>query len=407
MTVYACRPIRVVTMSVSLLSVLSAVAAPPAAAAVPPNTSDSIFAWGANDVGQLGDGTYLQRHVPTRLDDIPGFAKLAESSGDHSLVVLSDGTLLSWGANSYGQLSDGSLPCFCGRSTPAVVLGLPPVVDAVAGDKHSLALTADGRVWAWGNNFYGQLGDGTNTQRLSPVQVAGIDNVVAISSHSTHVLALRSDGTVWAWGDNGSDQLGTTTSQICPPISTPCSNVPVQVQGISAVAAVDAGGAHSLALKQDGTVWGWGYNGQGQLGNGTTMNTIHPMQVLDASSQPLSQIAQVSGGGNHSTARGTDGRVWAWGWGQYGQLGSGTTASTPLAAPVIGIATATSLSAGVIHNVVVLQDGTLHTWGYNFDGRLGNGMTNNQSTPVRVIGIRAATTAYATASSTFAVGARA
>ncbi|MBF0487187.1 MAG: hypothetical protein HQK98_03415, partial [Nitrospirae bacterium] len=157
-------------------------------------------------------------------------------------------------------------------NTPVQVSGLTGVTAVAGGFEHTIALTGDGTVWAWGYNGYGQLGDGTNTNSNTPVQVSGLTGVTAVAGGAVHSVALRSDGTVWAWGLNQYGQLGNGTNTN--------SNTPVQVSGLTGVTAVAAGFEHSVALKSDGTVWAWGYNGYGQLGNGTNTNSNTPVQVL-------------------------------------------------------------------------------------------------------------------------------
>ncbi|MCL6560248.1 MAG: hypothetical protein K6U74_15935, partial [Firmicutes bacterium] len=223
----------------------------------------------------------------------------------HSIALKDDGTVWVWGYGPAAGLDQGS-------SVPRQVYGLTDVVGIAAGNYHSLALKRDGTVWAWGQNNEGQLGDGTKyNNRYEPVQVAGLSDVVAIAGGGGHSLALKNDGTVWAWGWNQDGQLGdgTTTS----------TTTPVQVAGLSNVVVIAAGERHSLALRGDGTVWAWGYNGYGQLGDGTTDNRLTPAQVPG-----LSGIISIAAGIYHSLALKSDGTVWAWGYNEMGQLGIGT-----------------------------------------------------------------------------------
>jgi hypothetical protein len=193
------------------------------------------------------------------------------------------------------------------------------MVDIAAGSTHSLALKGDTTVWVAGYNAYGQLGDGTTTQRETPVQVPNLTNVVAVAAGTYHALALKSDDLVWAWGYNGSGQLGdgTTTNRLTP----------VQVQNLTNVKAIasSATANHSLALKRDGTVWAWGNNQYGQLGDGTTTQRNTPVQV-----QNLTNVKAIAAGQGHSLALKTDGTVRAWGYNQGGDLGDGTTANNRL-----------------------------------------------------------------------------
>jgi alpha-tubulin suppressor-like RCC1 family protein len=193
------------------------------------------------------------------------------------------------------------------------VSGLTNIVAVAAGTEFSLALDGSGAVWAWGTNAHGELGDGTTTNRLTPVRVSGLTNVVAVSAGGAsgdHALALKADGTVWAWGGNGSGQLGdgTTTER----------HAPVPVVGLAAVVAVAAGGSHSLALRADGTVWAWGLNGSGQLGTNSTASSPTPVQVAG-----LTGATALAAGAYQSLAATPDATVWAWGSDGFGQLGDG------------------------------------------------------------------------------------
>ncbi|WP_249351541.1 RCC1 domain-containing protein, partial [Corallococcus exiguus] len=218
----------------------------------------TVWALGSNGNGQLGDGTQTERRAPVRAQGLTGVVTVA--TGDFfTAAVKSDGTVWVWGSNTFGQLGDGTAT---DRLTPVQVPGLTGVVAVAAGDAFTVALKSDGTVWTWGYNGYGQLGNGTTAGRLSPGQVPGLTGVVSIAAGGTgHTLAAKSDGTVWAWGRNGPGQVGDGTST--------SRSSPVQVLGVTGVVRVAAGDFHSLGLTSDGTVWGWGYNGPGQLGDGT------------------------------------------------------------------------------------------------------------------------------------------
>ena len=238
-----------------------------------------------------------------------------------------------------GQLGDGTI---LSRFTPAQVKDptdstgyLTGVTVIATGDEWSVALKSDGTVWAWGDNFYGQLGDGTTEQRHSPVQVSDLDGVAAIVAGGAHSLALKSGGTVWAWGDNWNGALGDGT--------TDERRSPVQVSNLTAVTTIAAGGYHSLALKSDGTVWAWGSNWKGQLGDKTTTNRLMPVQVT-----ALADSISISGGYFHSLALRSDGTVWAWGWNRKGQLGDGTTIDRDAPVQVVNPSDPTGYLTGVI-----------------------------------------------------------
>ncbi len=186
----------------------------------------------------------------------------------HTVALKNDGTVWAWGWNDCGQLGDGTTT---NRTIPVQVKGISDVVAIAAGMYHTVALKNDGTVWAWGVNEYGKLGDGTTNNSFTPVQVNGISNVKAIAAGAYHTVALKNDGTVWTWGYNHYGELGNGT--------TVDSSTPVQVKGISDVKAIAAGACHTVALKNDGTVWAWGCNYDGELGNGTAVDSSTPVQV--------------------------------------------------------------------------------------------------------------------------------
>src|SRR5207248_140731 len=198
-----------------------------------------------------------------------------------------------------------------------------------AGARHSLALSADGTVWAWGDNAKGQLGDGTNTSRLRPVQIAGLSNVRAIAAGGNFSLALKADGTVWAWGGNDTGQLGDGTNV--------SRTTPVQVSGLTGVVAVAASSVYPYqniesasagALKSDGTVWMWGTNFEGQLGDGTVTTRMMPVQVPN-----LSGVVALALGDRYTLAARNDGTVWAWGTNSDGEMGDQSDRFTRHTAP--------------------------------------------------------------------------
>jgi YD repeat-containing protein len=257
----------------------------------------------------------------------------------------------------------------------------------------------DGTVWGWGDDGMGEMGNPAATApQTTPVQVVGpggsgmLSGIVQVSPGAEHELALKSDGTVWAWGDNADGELGAPSSDTCTVSGNtyPCSRTPIQVQGaggsgfLTGVIAVAGGQWHSLALKSDGTVWAWGYNGVNELGDGTTTDRSTPVQVLGpGGTGALSGITAIGASGYWSSALKSDGTVWAWGTASGVTLTTLTEAPAPNGSPATNI---TALALGHDHALLLKNDGTLLSGGTNIDGQLGNGASTPSGTTVVVVG---------------------
>ncbi|MFF0432023.1 hypothetical protein ACFYU9_07345 [Streptomyces sp. NPDC004327] len=368
----------------------------------------TALAWGLNDLGQLGDGaTSLKATAPVRvcgaapcsspLDQVVA----VDGDGVHSIALRADGTVWTWGYNGYGQLGNGTFNnsttpvqvCAVGASAPCGSF-LTGVMAISAGIHYNLALRADGSLVAWGDNTYGQLGDGTDGNMRTVPVVTNLIDVIDMAAGYRHGLAVLTDGTVRSWGSNAEGELGdgTTTSsdfpvQVCAPGQTaPCSSF------LDGVTRVSAGAFHSLALEADGTVRSWGENSSGQLGDGTATGRIVPVQVSG-----LTGVKSISAGGSHSLAARTDGTVRSWGYNAEGELGDGTHASkstpvqvcapgtsAPCSSFLTGIAT---VSGGFQHSLALRTDGTVRSWGDNSRGQLGSGDTTSSTVPVKVCAV--------------------
>jgi len=300
----------------------------------------TLWAWGRNAYGRLGDNTTTDRILPVQVHgaDDAGYlsaVKGVEGGKYFSLAVRADGTAWAWGYNTSGQLGDDTTS---GKHVPVQVKGsggdgfLSGVVQIAGGENHSVALKADGTVWAWGANGYGQLGNDTTVNSHTPVQVLGaggsgfLSNVVAVAAGNKFSLALKEDGAVWAWGYNLYGRLGDNT--------TTKRKTPVQVHGVGDVGfladitAIACGKGHCLALASNGTVYSWGLNGSGQVGDNSTANRKTPIQVHGVGDIGiLSNVVAVAAGQTHSLALGDGSRLWSWGANGKGQLGDGTTAT--------------------------------------------------------------------------------
>jgi alpha-tubulin suppressor-like RCC1 family protein len=331
-----------------------------------------IWTWGNNAQGQLGNGTSINgTNRPVQASAPSGMTAISANSGSHSLALKSDNTVWAWGYNSEGQLGNGTT---FNTNSPVQVLDLSTVSVLSGGGLHSLAIKTNQTVWAWGGNVYGQLGNGTwNMMTNVPVQVGVLSGVSNVAAGKYHSLALKNDGTVWGWGDNSTGQLGNGTFTI--------TNLPTETLNLTGMLAVAAGGGHSLAIKNDRTVWGWGENSQGQVGDGTTIAyTNYPIQVVD-----LSNVSAVTAGEVHSLALKNDGTIWSWGGNEYGQLGNGTLTGTNRPTRVNGVTNAIAIAAGQYHSLALLSDGTVVAWGNNYSGEIGNGVKWYSIPPIKIL----------------------
>jgi uncharacterized repeat protein (TIGR02543 family) len=361
-------------------------------------TQGRVYAWGLNGSGQLGNGTTTSHNTPTliHVPNLQSGETIAQvTAGDsHSLAVTSQGRVYAWGWNGSGQLGDGTNT---NRNTPTLI-NVPnlqsgeTIAQVTAGYFHSLAVTTQGRVYAWGLNGSGQLGDGTSNNRSTPTLI----NVPSLQSGETiaqvtagyyHSLAVTTQGRVYAWGYNGSGRLGdgTNTNRNTPTLI----NVP-NLQSGETIAQVTAGDSHSLAVTTQGRVYAWGYNGSGRLGDGTNTNRNTPTLINVPNLQSGESMAHISAGSSHSLAVTTQGRVYAWGLNVSGRLGDGTNTNrnTPTLINVPNLQsgeTIAQVTAGYSHSLAVTTQGRVYAWGYNVYGQLGNGTNTNRNTPTLIL----------------------
>ena len=367
-------------------------------------TTGQVYTWGDNRVGELGDGTTDNSSAPVQAVGLNDVVQVDGSFGStpdfcYSLALTSSGQVYAWGNNRSGQLGNGTqsnMSSVTNAVVPGPVLGLTDVVQVSAGYDFALAVTSSGKVYAWGSNQYGQLGLGDSVSTgvwKTPVQIPELTDVVQVSAGWYASFALTSSGKVYAWGRNTYGQLGNGKMANG---NDPSYNVylPAQVQDLSGVAQISAGNNHVLALASSGQIYAWGDGSNGQLGTGkvggavTSVSSAVPVPVLD-----LTDVVQVAAGYGYSLALTSTGQVYAWGWNSslVGQLGLGPTPYSSSVMPVPTLVTALSgvkqLATGNSHSLALTTSGQVYAWGSNTYGQLGDGTTNISPVPLPVPGV--------------------
>ena len=378
-----------------------------ASATNPVHVGGVIWAWGENDHGQLGSGTQDQQSIPTALELSNVISIVAGT--ECAFALQADGTVWSWGFNDFGKLGDGTEQ---DSSSPVRLDGLHGVVQLAAGARTSYALTDVGEVLAWGGNPFHELGVGPDADWITPrrqsdgfvirsmnsaevgspnpVKVTGLSRISAIAAGGSRAFALDSDGTVWAWGDNQRGRIGdgTTFEHLTP----------VAIRTLPRVVAIAAAEMAAFALDSAGRVWAWGSNYNGELGDGTKEDRSAPVLVAG-----LSGVKEIAAGHSSAFALGTGGTVWGWGKNSQGQLGIGHQNDVSTPAHVAGLSNVRSIAAGWAAAYAVISDGSVWAWGNNDNGQLGDPTRADSLVPVQLAGFSGITEIAARKNSAYAL----
>lgn len=353
------------------------------------DANGNLYAWGLNNFGQLGTGNLGIQTTPRKVDFPNGVTNwLTIAAGQyHTLGIGNDGNLYSWGYNGNGQLGIGSN---IDQSVPQKVAfpnGVTSWTAVAAGAFYSLAIGNDGNLYAWGSNVYGQLGIGSTIDQSTPQKVVlpnGVTDWISIAAGGLHSLAIDNSGSLYTWGHNGFGQLGIgTISEDSVPVKVPLPN------GVASWVTIAAGAFHSLAISRDNntnfSLYTWGWNAYGQLGIDNTINQLTPQKV--ALPAGVNSWTMVAGGVFHSLAVGNNGNLYSWGGNPNGQLGIGSTLEDSMPVKVTlpnGVTGWIAIAAGYYHSLGIGDDGNYYSWGSNNSSQLGIWDTTQVNNPIKI-----------------------
>ena len=338
-------------------------------------TTLQLWTWGKNNKGQLGVGDLTYYSSPVQVGALTTWSQISVGLVS-SFAVKTDHTMWSWGQGQYyGQLGHGNTTNY---SSPVQIGALTTWLQVASGMYHTSAVKTDGTLWAWGRNNAGQLGNGESggAGYSSPIQIGALTTWLKVANSYSSSFGIKTDGTLWAWGKNVEGQLGQE--------NTTNYSSPVQVGALTTWSAVQCGEWNVFATKTDGTLWAWGEGNDGPLGQGNTTDYSSPVQV----GALTTWTAQLNGGGSGTTGRcvaiQNDGTAWLWGAANYGALGHNNSTNYSSPVQLGALATWSKITSILKSTAAIKTDGTLWAWGDNTTGELGTGNTTSTSSPVQV-----------------------
>ncbi len=346
-----------------------------------------IYTWGENNSGQLGNGVFGDTVTSPQKIELSSNITKIEAGIEHSIALDDSGHIYAWGNNLYGQLGDGTNE---NKSIPVMLELIYDIKDIIAGYNHTIFVKNNDGIYMCGNNEYGQLGAGTTENSNLPIKISSQYEPISISGGLSHTVEIDAEGNIYAWGLNSSRQLGNSDNI---PINTAFN--PTRVYGLENIVSIENGIYHSLALDQDGNVWSWGYNSHNQLGDGTTINRDIPKKIID-------DVKDISAGYYHSVALKNDGTVWAWGFNGFAQIGADYEKNySPI--QVQGLTDIIAIAAGSYHTLALKNDGTVWMWGRKDYHTSSAGVYENIKTPIQIEGLTSIKSIAAGYYSNFAV----
>ena len=337
----------------------------------------TLWGWGDNSAGQLLTGDTTNVSTPIQIGTDTDWAKVETTASGTVIGLKTNGIIWAWGSNANGEVGDGTT---VNKTVATEDTSSSFWRDISVGFYHVLALKGDGTLWAWGVNHQGHLGLGDTTDRSTPTQVGTDKDWVKISAGASHSLALKADGTLYSWGWNGAGELGIGSNNITDSFNAESRNIPTQIGTDSTWKYINAGRHQSFAIRSDNSFWAWGYNEKGELGDGTTTLRNTPVQINDGSIL----WDEISSGGIHTLGIKSDASLWSWGSNASGQLGQGDTTQRTSPTQVGSSTDWSELSVGYDSSMALNSGGYVYTWGENDKNQLGDGTDINKTSPTNI-----------------------